>query len=148
VTDWTSRNFRPDEFPEDPRRHADPALIYRLDEWREAVGVPIRPSPARGALARFDGSETSRHYAVDRLSDAVDVFVDGSQAAAWIAAVRLFGGVGFYTDTVYDGEQRPMFHVDLRPSRLCWLRSAGGRYTYATTSLGRVALLRALAEYG
>lgn len=145
---WTARHFQPGEFPEDPRRYAEPALIARLDEWREVVGAPMRPSPAPGALARFDGREGTRHYAVGRLSDAVDVFVDGSQAAAWMAAVRLFGGVGFYVDTTYGGERRPMFHVDLRPEPLCWLRSGGSRYTYATTTLGRAALLRSLADYG
>lgn len=65
-----------------------------------------------------------------------------------MAAVRLFGGVGFYVDTTYGGERRPMFHVDLRPEPLCWLRSGGSRYTYATTTLGRAALLRSLADYG
>lgn len=145
---WNSINFVPGEFPEDPRQHAVPALIARLDEWRNTLGVPIHPSPVPGALARFHGSEKSRHYAVGRKSDAVDVFVEGSQAAAWMAALPLFGGVGFYIDTAYKGKQRPMFHVDLRPEPLYWLRSGGSKYTYANTTVGRAALLRLLAEYG
>ena len=133
--DWSRvPDFSPREFAESPDEHVQPELIYRLQTLRERLGAAIFPSPAGGALARFGGSVTSRHYAVGRLSDAVDVFpADGWAARAWLHAVALFGGVGLYLDTHFGGQQRPMLHVDLRPEPAWWVRDAGA-YHYAHSS--------------
>ena len=81
------RRFTPGEFPEDPEELAEPRLIYSLDDFAVALGRPVHPSPVPGALARLDGSETSRHYAVGRRSDAVDVFCACPIFKAWGTAL-------------------------------------------------------------
>lgn len=142
AVDWSrAASFSAAEFPEPPDEHAQPALIYRLQTLRDQLGAPLYPSPARGALARFDGPTTSRHYAVGRRCDAVDVFpATGFLARAWLHAVALFGGVGLYVDTQFRGQPWPMLHVDLRPAPTWWLRDAGV-YHYAqgsTTAMRRL----------
>ena len=133
-------HFYPDHFPENPDKRANPNLIYNVDLWRKLCGFPISPSPVEGALARFgDADKDSRHYAVDRLSDALDVFVHGDPVQAFMAALcsQLFGAVGLYLDTTFRGEQWPMLHVDLRPLGvghskemvLIWVREEG-EYKY------------------
>jgi len=79
--------FIPIEFPEDPDEHAEPQLIMNLDEYRRQLGCRVHPSPVKGALARFDGSTTTQHYAVGRRSTATDVFPEGSILEAWMLAL-------------------------------------------------------------
>lgn len=145
--DWSRvPDFSPREFADSPDEHAQPALIYRLQTLRARLGAPIFPSPVPGALARFDGPPSSRHYAVGRLSDAVDVFpVDGMVVRAWQQAVALFGGVGLYLDTHFLGRSWPMLHVDLRPEPVWWVRDAGA-YHYAHSSPS--AMRRLLSALG
>lgn len=125
-------HFTADEWPAGVLHRMQPALIVQLDALRERLGQPIHPSPLPDGWARTTGSTTSRHYAVNRLSDAGDVFPEGDIRDAWLAAcgIRAFGGIGVYFDTHFRGRPWPMLHVDLRPGeRIMWAR-IGGRYVY------------------
>ena len=111
--------FAPAEFPE-WIGYGHPKLFYSLDEYRALLGCRIYPSPAPGALARFDWNDRkSQHYAEKEglaLSKAVDVFPDCSIQIAFLQALtsQLWGGVGVYFDTEYNGESWPMLHLDIR----------------------------------
>lgn len=113
---------------------AQQELFTALDKYRVLIGEAIHPSPAEGALSRFVGSPTSRHY-VDhqKRSDAIDVFIRGDFFKNWRIATmtKLFGGVGLYVDTHFKDVRWPMFHLDTRPSpyAVLWARS-GGEYIY------------------
>ena len=115
--DWAQiLYFAPDEFPENPK-HADPTLIYRLDHTRRYLAKAVYPSPVKGALARFTGSEHSQHYAVDRLSTGIDVFCEGVPIQNYntILGLRYFNGIGIYLDTNgVDSQPWIMFHLDIR----------------------------------
>lgn len=114
---WRNKNFDRGDFPEDPNRNADPVLIQNLQAFRKWHGSYIYPSPVSGALARFEDEDAdSRHYAVGRQSDAVDVFAE-NPAAAFLLAVTcgLWGAVGIYTNTRYRKQAWPMLHLDCRP---------------------------------
>lgn len=111
-------------------------LIKNLQKFRDICGIPMIPSPAVGALHRMDGSEASRHYAVGRLCDAIDIFPvgdfygDETAVTCYLSAVSsgLFGAVGMYLDTSLDGEKSIMLHLDTRPSALFvrqWIRKDG-----------------------
>lgn len=125
------RHFTPDEWPAGVLACIEPALIGQLDELRERLGRPVYPSPLAGGWVRFDGSPTSRHYAIDRRSDAGDVFPEGDIRDAWLIAQALpFGGIGVYFDTYYQHRPWPMLHLDLRPERVLWARISRNRYIY------------------
>lgn len=139
MIDWTKiKHFKASEFPEAPDQHADPRLIQELDAFREAFGGGVTPSPAKGALARFDGSATSRHYAVGRQSDAVDIFPKGEVRRAYdilAADGAPWGGIGIYPFT----HPSPMLHIDLRPlkssgAKTIWARDKDGTYIYPNVS--------------
>ncbi len=107
----------PEEFSEDPNKYADPKLIYSLGKLRELLDMRMFPSPVSGALARQKGSKTSQHYAVNRLSTASDVFIEGIPFAILTKVLfsNLFTGVGIYLDTRGpDGKPWVMFHLDIR----------------------------------
>lgn len=114
--------FQPDEFLEDPERYADIFFLRQLDAFAIALDKAVYPSPVSGALARFKGSKTSRHYAIGRLSDACDIFCNCQISKAWTMALQFFTGVGVYFDTHYKGVSWPMLHVDSRPKTLIWYR--------------------------
>ena len=112
------RNFKKEEFSEDPDKFADPALIYEVQSIRTEHAKPIYLSPIQGALARFDGSDTSRHFAVNRKSDAIDIFPEGIPFEFYIRLITFqkIGGIGIYIDTTgLDEKPWVMFHIDLRP---------------------------------
>ena len=127
MTDWhLLPNFSPDEFPPGELALTSPGLLSALQSLRHACGIPIKPSPVKGGLARTDGSSTSRHYAVGRKSDAIDIFPKEKPLLVWQQAVRLFGGVGVYHDTKGpSGYSDVMLHVDMRPSTVWWCRVDG-----------------------
>ena len=123
MIDWSKvYKLKASEFPEDPDLHADPSLIYALGGLRSSLKDELLlPSPARGALARFDGSKTSQHYAVGRFSTACDIFCTGvpNDAYKLILANPFFKGIGIYLDTKGpDGLPWIMFHVDIRRESL------------------------------
>ena len=75
MIDWhLLPNFSPDEFPSGELALTSPGLLSALQSLRHACGIPLKPSPVKGGLARTDGALTSRHYAVGRKSDAIDIF--------------------------------------------------------------------------
>jgi hypothetical protein len=154
---WTKiDHFHPDDFSEDPNKDALPKLIYNVDQWRKLCGFPISPSLAEGALARFgDADKDSRHYAVERKSDALDCFPHGDPVQAFMAALcsQLFGAVGLYLDTMFRGHPWPMLHVDLRPlgeghskeMALIWVRDEG-EYVYPQYEANSTGLISDLDE--
>ena len=110
------------------------ALITTLQHVRDKTGIPITPSPVHEGWARTSGSKTSRHYAVDRLSDAGDIFpARGRCLELWARLLETsnIGAVGLYSDTRgVDGAPWPMIHLDLRKTRqkVLWVRD--GDYYY------------------
>jgi len=102
----------------------DAALITTLQSVRTTYGSPITPSPLQEGWSRMNGSKTSRHYAVGRLSDAGDIFPDRDRVLdLWLQIQQRgdIGGIGLYVDTNgVDGKPWPMIHIDLRLDRLLW----------------------------
>jgi hypothetical protein len=138
--DWDYvQHFSRDAFAVDPDKYISPQIVHNLEQFRRWYGSPIHPSPVERGLARFkDRDEGSRHYAVGRLSDALDWFPEGSVQQAWLLAIScgLFGAVGIYTNTKFRGRKWTMFHTDNRPggvghSRthpLLWWRNEDGYF--------------------
>lgn len=109
-------------------------LIITLQKLRNLSSIPITPSPISAGWARLNGSSTSRHYAVNRLSDAGDIFpARGKLMTCWTHAQAMpnIGGLGLYSDTKgVDGYSHLMLHIDLRSHpRVYWVRE-NGRYWY------------------
>lgn len=132
--DWTKVwHFKKKEFVDDAD-YADPTLIIKLDMARELLQERIHPSPVKGSLCRFGGSETSQHYIgpkkgeIIRLSTGVDVFIEGHPMKNFIGLMDsgLFKGIGIYLDTNGpDGKPWVMFHLDIRciESLFYWFRT-------------------------
>lgn len=120
------KDFSEGEFPEDVKKYAAIALIRKLQAQRNILDAPIRPSLAKGALARRGGSKTSKHYATGRLSTAVDWFSDLEPFETWnhVLASGLWDGMGIYFDTKNnDGGRQVMFHTDFgRSQNVYWYR--------------------------
>lgn len=116
--DWSKvLDFHPHEFRPNELHRLDPEVVYRLQRLRHIIGRRIYPSPAEGAIARFDdGAKYSQHYAVGRMSTAIDVFCEGDPLDNFIAAVgsRLFNGIGIYPYTVFRNRNWVMLHLDTR----------------------------------
>ena len=51
-----------------------PGFILNLQETRTLTGIALFPSPNPAGWARTTGDPDSRHYAIERLSDAGDIF--------------------------------------------------------------------------
>lgn len=149
ISNYKVKYFRKEEFSEDPTIYADVNLIKRLDLLRGFLNTPIFPSPAPGALARFDGRGSSRHYAKYRLSDAIDIFVkeDPFKTFSSILFSGYFYRVGVYFDTTFQGKPLPMFHLDLKPEKLLWMR-VDGNYTYSTSPTFYDTLFEEFSQYG
>ena len=128
--------FKPNEFSEDIK-YAAPSLLFSLNFLRGFIQAPIFPSPAPGALARFNGSSKSQHYVGDedhpiRLSTAIDVFIDLPPFEAFVKIIKskAFNRIGVYTDVSFHGKHHVMFHIDLKPRELMWYRDID--YVYST----------------
>lgn len=126
LLDWSSiPNFSESEFDHVDLERLDESFVIELQNFRDLLSRRIYPSPVDGAFVRLDGSKTSRHYAVGRLSDAGDVFPECHIAEAFLCALRTrFGGIGIYLDTTFKGRAWPMLHLDLRPveKQAVWIR--------------------------
>ena len=129
--------FKPSEFAEDPIKYADPHALVCLMDLRLTINSSISPSLASGALARFDGSKTSRHY-VDltlkepKYSTAFDLFFKADPRFVFYTLLceSAFRGIGVYFDTRNNkGVDQIMFHVDIRKDRATWCR-IDGKYYY------------------
>lgn len=134
-------HFSVDEWPGDALAHISAELVLALSEYRDQLGAPLIPSPLVDGWYRTDGSTTSRHYAVGRLSDAGDLFprCDVRKALMVAMGFDLFGGIGVYLDTTGpSGKPEPMLHLDLRPGRVIWMRY-NGRYIYPMNSAEAMA---------
>lgn len=128
--DWSAiKHFTPSEFPDGVLDKLDAAIIQKLDAFRAELGCIVRPTPLKEGFVREDGSKTSRHYAVGRLSDAVDVFPSCDAFYALVTAIRCgFTGIGIYFDTHYKGQPRFMLHLDTRPDQLIIWKRGNGSY--------------------
>jgi len=137
--DWVgTKYFSKDEFRKEEVDYIDPRALNRYVRAREATRVPWYPSTVKGAVARFSGSPTSRHYAIDRYSDALDFFIAIDTDIEWflfnLFSTGIFGAIGVYFDTTgYEYSSDVMFHVDCRHNTmgipLVWYRIEG-EYTY------------------
>lgn len=111
-----------------PLKRMDAEFILLLQELRKYSGVPMYPSPVHDAWARTSGITTSRHYAVERLSDAGDIFPERGRVIELFYRAMEFtriGGIGIYADTIGpDGRPWPMLHFDMRSDsrRVLWAR--------------------------
>ena len=140
--------FKPEEFPSEKEIDmTDPALFFKLEDYAETLKFPVHPSKAKGALAREYGSAESKHYAIGRLSTAVDFFPECNICQAWVLAVSFFGGVGIYFDTHYKNRKWIMLHGDLRTQRTFWYRDVGVYHTLHTQKDFNYILKR-LSGYG
>lgn len=149
------KNFSASEWPADTLDLLDARVVFVLDDLRNRLGKGIYPSPLKGAWVRESGSPTSRHYAVNRLSDAGDFFTDAHVLDAFLHAQAIsdIGGVGVYLDTFYRGVPQPMMHIDLRQHgsfthRQFWLRWAGTYYYPMRGGVHREQFWKLLAEHG
>lgn len=113
-----------------PMDRIDARLVQALQCWRDLHGLPLSITPVLAGIIREDGSKTSQHYAVGRLSSAIDIFPRaGEVGQAFINALSIdaFRGVGLYLDT----KPSAMIHVDVRDGeRILWVRTGHDRYTY------------------
>jgi hypothetical protein len=102
----------------------DPSFLEKADRFMvESPGEWI-VSPAPGATCRTTGRETSRHYAVGRLADAIDLMlISGDLETNYRFALERFGGVGVYPDW----EPYPGLHLDGRPGGHTWAGIRDGR---------------------
>jgi len=142
-------NFKPNEFPEDPNLYAHKDMLISLQETRTRLNKPIIISRANGSLARFgDGSSSSRHYAMNRYSDAIDFFPDCDPFEAFvvISSIGLWGGIGIYFDTELKGLKKVMFHCDKRRQPLIWFRN-NGKYYYPYMDLFYQELYSRFSDY-
>jgi len=121
--------LQPDEWPDGVIEKMDPALFANaVIPLRQMSGIAITPSPLPEAHVRHEGESRHSTKRGTRLSDATDLFINGSQAAEmwrWAQQVTDIGGFGMYFDT----NPSTMIHIDTRPDRLLWIR-VGGAYIY------------------
>ncbi|MEW8346757.1 MAG: hypothetical protein AB2687_00470 [Candidatus Thiodiazotropha taylori] len=95
----------------------DTAFLIKVDRFMEESKGEWMVSPAPGATCRDYGSETSRHYAVGRLADAIDIMlISGDLEENYRIALERFGGVGVYPDW----QPYPGLHIDGRPGAATW----------------------------
>jgi hypothetical protein len=132
INDVDMPDFTNGEFPEDPDLYAHPVLLGNMQKTRNIVNCEMYVSTASGALARFDDdSNRSKHYAMNKYSEAIDVFFNCNPYKAFLMLLQsgLWGGIGVYFDTERKGVKHVMFHLDLRNKKLMWFR-LGGKYFY------------------
>lgn len=84
-------------------------LLYRLDNFREALGKPVAISKAAGSLIRFDIDSESQHV-FGRAADIVLPEGPDIQTAYNVAKSCGFTGIGVYPDWYIPG-----LHLDIRP---------------------------------
>ena len=124
------KSIAPSEFPDGVLKHMSAELFTTaLFPLRDLANVPMWPSSLYRAHVRHEGNPANRHYAVGRLSDAVDMHVKTFEAMLQVMMcadrIASIGGIGIYFDT-----NTPLFHIDTRPNRLMWMRTREGEYVY------------------
>lgn len=95
----------------------DDALLYGVDDFRRALGLPVEISPAPGALGRWGpDARESQHYAASGVK-AVDVLIPESVTLAHAydvaRSIDAFSGIGLYPHWV----PRHGMHLDVRVDR-------------------------------
>lgn len=143
-------DFDKDEFPSGVLDKLDGDLLIVLQRLRELWGNTIYPSTLEEGWVRTSGSKSSRHYAVNRKSDAGDIFPKGNTVQFWFMcqAFPEIGGIGWYMDTNRtDKQPGPMIHIDLREKRLLWSR-IDGKYYYPMNSNNELQItLKTMSYY-
>lgn len=130
---WHAK-FKPSEFPKGVLEHLDAKVLTDiLFPLRDLCGVPLKPSQLADAHVRHEVGK-SQHCTNKgtRLSTATDVHVSNHESMlkvlSYAEGLNTVGGIGIYFDT-----NTPMLHLDLvevRGSRLVWLRNKHGKYVY------------------
>ncbi len=159
MIDWSKIKYFSPDYPSEAvfkevEDLIEPGLMSALDEFRDLLGTPIDPSPLKSAWARFD-APTSQHYVEvaengrpTRLSCAGDIFLSCDIRTAFRVAVGcgLFGGIGIYLDTKYNGNPRMMMHLDIRKVKVSlWWARINGVYVYAHKESEYNTFFKALA---
>jgi len=125
-----------------PLEHIDAHYLVIAQTIRNKYGIPMTPSPVTGGFVRFDGNVLSRHYAVNRLSDAGDWFPKKGcclELFEYLLTESAIGGLGLYADTHFNSKDDPypLIHFDLRPlkdgKKVLWVRDEG-KYYYLNTN--------------
>jgi len=135
-----------------PLELLDARVVTTLQKIRYVFGRAMHPTPDKEGWARLDGSKTSQHYAVGRLSKAGDFFPErGYMMECWLVAQQIKDvmGIGLYLDTKgIDGAEWPMMHYDLRNSgkRVFWARDKGEYYTLGLDDEGFWQCINKLIE--
>lgn len=131
ITHWPTF-FKPTEWPEGTLKHMTASLFENcVFPLRRNCGFSMWPSSLFDAHVRIGGNPKNRHTYIEgkKLSDATDLHVKtyANMVKSMVQADRIvtIGGIGVYFDT-----NTPMIHVDNRPERLAWLRTAKGEYVY------------------
>ena len=142
-------NFTAREFPAGALENTDMRVLKQLQKLRNAWGRSIHPARDPAGWARFSGSETGRHYAVNRLSDAGDFFPEGNVFEAWLLMPKFFTGIGLYFDTNrYNLQPGPMLHGDVRDGpHVFWFRHEGIYYLLNGDPKNQMELCHAIIEY-
>ena len=139
-SDWSRiSNFIKPEFPmltngESVLKYLSMDVIDVLQQIRTEASVPFTTSPVAGAYVRHQASG-SRHSTQNktRLSDAVDLFFNRQSFYRVYDAIMTnasVGGFGLYFDKTFNGQSRPMFHIDLRNDRMYWVTNRAGTFIY------------------
>ena len=89
--------LQPDEWPNGVLEQMDPALFANaVIPLRQMSGIAMTPSPLPEAHVRHEGESRHSTKRGTRLSDATDLFINGSQAAEmwrWAQQVTDIGGL-------------------------------------------------------
>ena len=155
--DWSRvRFFKPQEFPLGELEFLNKYVIEELDKLRDVLGIPIKVSPAEGAVVRKDDADEtgwprSWHSTCEKrgLGQAIDVFLPQAESLSAVKILTLalsitrFRGLGFYFDAFLGGEPTLMLHLDLRHDPVVWLcpKQEKRNYIYSSSTNNFMALL-------
>lgn len=143
--------IQPHEFPDGAldHMHAD-LFLYGLFPLRQKSGVPMSPSQLYEAHVRHEKGG-SQHCTIGkdgkpRLSEATDIQLSSYDRLMKVFAtaeqIEEIGGIGLYFDTT-----KPLFHIDMRESRLLWLAyEEGGERVYMYRENDYKAFYKKLGE--
>ena len=126
--DWSIiKHFKQEEFGEGTE-NLDQNLIWLLDEFRDAIGKPIK---IHCAWAKSGHSPNSYHYK----GQAVDCHIEGLSLQDQFMYALRFGawkGIG-----IYPLWKNPGLHLDIRktPLAVMWWQNIAGLYQPITTLL-------------
>lgn len=122
--------FKPTEWPIGTPDKMDAVLFTEgVFKLRYLSNTPMSPSSLYEAHVRDEGNSRHSTKGNTRLSDATDLHVSTYEQMihcfSVAQSIQLIGGIGIYFDT-----NKPLIHIDMRPQRLCWVRTSEGEYIY------------------